>query len=270
MAAKPYMPFYTSDYMSDTAHLTMAEHGAYMLMIIHYWNTEKPLPYDDKKLAQICKTTLRGFRQVKMTVTHLFSRVGDTLVHKRIEKELEEYRQKLDRKRLGGQKTSEKRWGKKDSLAISSPNSLAIAELHQNGSYSESESKTDKQEGIDNKQTNTTVGGKGRRSEIVGLLEKYFSEKEMTRLLTDANGQAMLSEWISGGVKDSAIVGVLDAAQATGRPLKPPKYYRGIVLGYDPEKPLGRKLTVAEYNEIEAKKALEAFYREKGIVREGI
>ena len=139
MAVKPYMPFYTSEYMNDTAHLTMAEHGAYLLLIIHYWHTEKPLPDDDKKLAQICRTTLKGFRQIKLTVSLLFTQRGNTWVHKRIEKEIREYYEKVDAKRLGGQKTAEKRWGNKDSLA----NSLAIAKLQHSNMLSNRYTDTD-------------------------------------------------------------------------------------------------------------------------------
>ena len=106
MASKPYMPLYIADYMADTAHLTMAEHGAYLLLLMNYWQTEKPLPDDDKKLAQICRTTLKGFRQIKLTVSLMFSKRGNTLVHPRVEKELEIFRRKSDVARV----SAEKRW----------------------------------------------------------------------------------------------------------------------------------------------------------------
>src|SRR2546428_567399 len=38
-----YMPFYVADYMADTAHLSTEEHGAYMLLILAYWQSQKPL-----------------------------------------------------------------------------------------------------------------------------------------------------------------------------------------------------------------------------------
>jgi len=114
MAAKPYMPFYTSDYMNDTGHLTTEEHGAYLLLIIHYWHTEKPLPDDDRKLAHLCRATLKRFRQLKLTISLLFDRESGKWVHKRIEKEIREYHEKLDAKRLAGKLGAEKRWEQTD------------------------------------------------------------------------------------------------------------------------------------------------------------
>lgn len=146
MAHKPYMPFYTAEYMNDTAHLTMAEHGAYLLLIIHYWHTEKPLPDDDKKLAQICKTTLKGFRRIKLTVSLLFTHRGNTLVHKRIEKEIKEYYEKLDAKRLSGKLGAEKRWNNLDGRPIADPwqtHSGPIVSPMAKNSYTDTDTDTD-------------------------------------------------------------------------------------------------------------------------------
>ena len=39
-----FVRLYIGDYMRDTGTLTVAEHGAYMLMLMHYYATEKPIP----------------------------------------------------------------------------------------------------------------------------------------------------------------------------------------------------------------------------------
>lgn len=39
-----FFKLYVGDYQRDTAHLSITEHGAYMLMLQHYYATEKPLP----------------------------------------------------------------------------------------------------------------------------------------------------------------------------------------------------------------------------------
>lgn len=39
-----WFKLYIGDYQRDTAHLSITEHGAYMLMLQHYYATERPLP----------------------------------------------------------------------------------------------------------------------------------------------------------------------------------------------------------------------------------
>jgi uncharacterized protein YdaU (DUF1376 family) len=53
---RPWMPLYIADYRKDTAHLSAAEHGAYLLLIMHYWSTGS-LPVEDAPLARIAAMT---------------------------------------------------------------------------------------------------------------------------------------------------------------------------------------------------------------------
>lgn len=47
--------FYWGDYVADTAHLSLAEHGAYLLLMAHYYRTRKPLPADESTLHRVCR-----------------------------------------------------------------------------------------------------------------------------------------------------------------------------------------------------------------------
>lgn len=88
MASIPYMPFYIADYLADAAYLSTLEHGAYLLLIMNYWQTGKPLPNDDRKLAAICRLKINKFNKIKSNILEFFSVNEKELTHKRIDEEL--------------------------------------------------------------------------------------------------------------------------------------------------------------------------------------
>jgi uncharacterized protein YdaU (DUF1376 family) len=57
---RPWMPLYIGDYLRDTHQLTTLEHGAYLLLIMHYWN-KGPLPDDLGQLSCITGIERRNF-----------------------------------------------------------------------------------------------------------------------------------------------------------------------------------------------------------------
>jgi len=114
MAAIPYMPMFWSDYLADTAYLTTLEHGAYILLIANYWQTGKPLPYNDVYLARICKVSVDKFSKMKSVLKNYFQCQNSSLVHPRIEQELEKVREKSNKSRTSAQK----RWESKSCERI--------------------------------------------------------------------------------------------------------------------------------------------------------
>ncbi len=80
----PWMAFDVADYLSDTGHLTTAQHGAYLLLIMHYWK-RGALPDADDQLAAITRMTPANWRQAKPTIQGFFY---DGWKHGRIEREL--------------------------------------------------------------------------------------------------------------------------------------------------------------------------------------
>lgn len=84
MTSKPWMPLYVADYRADTAHLSAAEHGAYLLLIMHYWQTGS-LPKEDAPLARIACMSAVEWRKAKATIASFFS---EEWTHKRIEAEI--------------------------------------------------------------------------------------------------------------------------------------------------------------------------------------
>ena len=89
MAALPYIQLYIADYQADTAHLTLEQKGAYMELIMNYWQTEKPLNNSDDRLASVLKISKRRFQTMKKLLAEFFTVEGDIWTHGRIESDLE-------------------------------------------------------------------------------------------------------------------------------------------------------------------------------------
>ena len=109
MAALPYMQLYVADYLADTAHLSAAEHGAYLLLIMNYWQRGKPLPAADDRLARICRMTAGEWDAVRDNVREFFTERDGLLYHKRIELELAAVMEKSDQARNAGRISAAKR-----------------------------------------------------------------------------------------------------------------------------------------------------------------
>ena len=105
MTARPWMPFYFGDYLADTRHLSTLEHGAYLLLIAHYWQRGS-LPDNDEQLARIAGLTPGQWRKVAENLRPLFS---DGWKHKRIEFELSESARISEAGRKGGRASAESR-----------------------------------------------------------------------------------------------------------------------------------------------------------------
>ena len=97
---RPWMPLYVGDYLGDTGHLTTAQHGAYLLLMMHYWRRGE-LPDDDRQLAKITKLPLKtwcGYRAVRQDFFH------SGWKHKRIDAELERMMRVSEKRAIAGQK----------------------------------------------------------------------------------------------------------------------------------------------------------------------
>lgn len=117
------MPIFIGDYLADTGHLTTTQHGAYLLLMMHYWR-KLELPDDDKQLAAIAKLPLRIWLDSKETIQSFFH---DGWKHKRIESELQK-RLDVSNKRAEA--------GAKGGKSRAEPEAIATDLLKQNASMS--------------------------------------------------------------------------------------------------------------------------------------
>jgi uncharacterized protein YdaU (DUF1376 family) len=97
---RPWMPLYVGDYLGDTGHLTTTQHGAYLLLMMHYWRKGE-LPDDDRKLSKIAKLPLKTWCEYRATLQDFFY---DGWKHKRIEAELQKMMRVSAKRAIAGQK----------------------------------------------------------------------------------------------------------------------------------------------------------------------
>jgi uncharacterized protein YdaU (DUF1376 family) len=97
---RPWMPLYVGDYLGDTGHLTTAQHGAYLLLMMHYWRKGE-LPDDDRQLSKITKLPLKTWCDYRPILQDFFH---DGWKHKRIDAELERMMRVSEKRAIAGQK----------------------------------------------------------------------------------------------------------------------------------------------------------------------
>ena len=97
---RPWMPLYVGDYLGDTGHLTTAQHGAYLLLMMHYWRKGE-LPDDDRQLSKITKLPLRTWCEYRPTLQDFFH---SGWRHKRIDAELARMVRVSEKRAIAGQK----------------------------------------------------------------------------------------------------------------------------------------------------------------------
>lgn len=123
MSKIPFMPFYISDYLSDAAHLTTEEHGAYLLLIMTYWQRGKPLPSNSTHLAAIARLSNERWAIVEITIKEFFIVVDGVWRHKRVDDELSKYRDKVEKAKAAGKASGKKRSASKTKKKSSLPDS---------------------------------------------------------------------------------------------------------------------------------------------------
>jgi|GEM_PF-6003507 len=84
-----WYPFYVGDYARKTAHLSLLEHGAYRLLLDHYYATRQPLPNSPKELYRICRAHTPSERAaVLSTAAKFFIESGTLLRNKKCDSEI--------------------------------------------------------------------------------------------------------------------------------------------------------------------------------------
>lgn len=109
MATAPSMPLFVGDYLADTMHLTLEQHGAYLKMLMVLWRQScRPIPDDDDHVARILGVTASRWRKaIRPAIEPLFdaeSLSEKKFRQKRLEKEWEYVSERAEKMRENGRK----------------------------------------------------------------------------------------------------------------------------------------------------------------------
>jgi uncharacterized protein YdaU (DUF1376 family) len=106
--SKAWMPFYVGDYLAKTGHLSTLQHGAYVLLILHYWANDG-LPTTDRELMAIARMDEDEWLSNCHAIAKFFTKDWR---HNRLDEELIKYKNISQRRSLAGLKGAWVRHGK--------------------------------------------------------------------------------------------------------------------------------------------------------------
>lgn len=108
MSARTWMPMYWGDYLRDTSHLTQGQHGAYLLLIGHYW-VKGSLPAMHEQCYCIARAMDEQSKaNVDAVIAEFFVIDDGKYTHKRIDEEISKAAESHEKRA----KAAKKRWQK--------------------------------------------------------------------------------------------------------------------------------------------------------------
>lgn len=110
-----WLPIYCGDYLKDTMRLTLAEHGAYFMLMMAYWQ-DGCLKHSLEDCFRICKAFTQAEQDAVRRVVESFFTVSDGMLrNKRLDQELEAARERQDKAQARARKGAEARWAKRQA-----------------------------------------------------------------------------------------------------------------------------------------------------------
>lgn len=100
-----WMPWNIDDYLSDTRHLSTLEHGAYVLLIMRYWQ-KGGLPDDDRMIMRIAGLTAEQWAESRDILASFFK---DGWSHPRIDAELAKASELIGKRKKAAEQMHSKR-----------------------------------------------------------------------------------------------------------------------------------------------------------------
>lgn len=107
-----YYRRFMGDYASKTADLSLAEHGAYNVLLDTCYSTERPLPGGHDALYRLCRAMSKDEQQaVRNVADRFFPLASDGMRHNpRAEEEIAKAQSTIAKQRESGVESAAKRW----------------------------------------------------------------------------------------------------------------------------------------------------------------
>lgn len=115
MPELPYMPLDIGKYLRDTMHLNAAQHGAYLLLIMNYWQRGKALQNNDQRLAAIARMSSDAWEENKVVLAEFFQVTETEWSHRTIDADLSRVTKKVEAHRAAGFASGEARRNKRST-----------------------------------------------------------------------------------------------------------------------------------------------------------
>jgi uncharacterized protein YdaU (DUF1376 family) len=130
-----WMPLYIPDFLADTMHLSAAETGAYLCLIMDYWMHDG-LPDDDQKLASIARLPIKSWRQMRPTIEAFFR---EGWRHKRIDAELAKMVETMGRRHAAATRAGNASWMAREKKASTKRSANSSTDVQRHGNETSNE-----------------------------------------------------------------------------------------------------------------------------------
>lgn len=233
MPSTPYMKLYIGDYLGDTSHLSALEHGAYLLLIMAYWQKGGCIRNADAFLMRCTRTTPAEWKSCKSAVLEFFEDRDGYLYHKRIEKELHK-RVEISSK---CKKAANDRWSERNANAMQTHSVRNATPIDP---YSIVHNSIQKEKEKDSKRGRTTGQNRDNVPKVGGHpgFESFWNlyPKKVSKGQAEKTYGAMMRRGIQPDSILSCLRNYIDDIQRTGREtqyIKNPSTFLNNYLDYE-------------------------------------
>lgn len=131
MSKLPSMPLFVDAYLADTTHLSLEEHGAYLLLLMAMWRRGGAIENYDRDIARVLGLMPRAWLRLKPRLMPMLSVYGSSpemLTQARLQKEWNYSVENSRRQSEKGRRGAEERWQRKHILSQIQGNAPAIGQ----------------------------------------------------------------------------------------------------------------------------------------------